>query len=69
VKGLLRNLLSNAVRHTQHGSVTIEVQTADDGVEVRVIDTGALSGHPTIIGRPAERDTYTEENHHARCRS
>ena len=37
---VLRNLLSNAMRHTQRGSVTVAAQTAGVEVEVRVIDTG-----------------------------
>ncbi len=38
---VLRNLLSNAVRHTAQGSVTTSVNVRDDGLlEVRVADTG-----------------------------
>lgn len=37
---VLRNLLSNAVRHTTSGSVTVAVAQSDKSVEVCVTDTG-----------------------------
>jgi signal transduction histidine kinase len=37
---VLRNVLSNASRHTDSGTVTVEVSEAADRVVVRVIDTG-----------------------------
>ena len=37
---VLRNLLSNALRHTRQGSVTVVLRVADGLAEVRVVDTG-----------------------------
>jgi len=37
---VLRNLLTNATRHTSHGSVTVSVMQNEQTAEVRVIDTG-----------------------------
>lgn len=37
---VLRNLLSNAARHTREGSVAVEVSRGVDDVTVRVVDTG-----------------------------
>jgi len=37
---IVLNLLENAVRHTQHGSVTVGTRRADGGVEFYVADTG-----------------------------
>lgn len=37
---VLRNLLSNALRHTLAGSVTVSVRDVDNGIEVSVADTG-----------------------------
>ena len=46
LKIVLKNLIRNAVKFTEEGSVTIEAQALYGGIEVRVIDTG--------IGIPAE---------------
>ena len=40
VKQILVNLLSNAVEFTEHGSVTLQVKTSGDNLELSVIDTG-----------------------------
>lgn len=37
---VLRNLLSNALRHTAHGSITVEVTTEQDAARITVSDTG-----------------------------
>ncbi|HET6351657.1 MAG TPA: ATP-binding protein [Coriobacteriia bacterium] len=37
---VVRNLLSNAIRHTAEGSVTVRVTVEDDEAVVRVVDTG-----------------------------
>ena len=50
---VLRNLLSNALRHTPEGSVEVAVGRADGFAEVRVIDTGE--------GIPAEDLPYVFE--------
>jgi len=38
---VVRNLLSNAARHTEHGTVTVELVSVDHRAQVRVKDTGA----------------------------
>lgn len=40
ISEVLRNLLSNALRHTQRGSLTVSVRESGREAEVRVIDTG-----------------------------
>lgn len=43
---VLRNFLTNAARHTAAGSVSVEVESRADAVEVRVTDTGeGISTH------------------------
>jgi signal transduction histidine kinase len=46
LKVVLKNLIANAVKFTEHGSVTVEAHRQDGGVEIAVADTG--------IGIPAE---------------
>jgi len=40
ISQVLRNLLTNATRHTAAGAVVLSASALDDGVEVRVTDTG-----------------------------
>jgi len=40
VKQILLNLLSNSVKFTSHGGITVEVRCAPGGVRIDVIDTG-----------------------------
>ena len=40
VKVVLKSLISNAVKFTETGSVTVSVATLQDGVEINVTDTG-----------------------------
>jgi len=40
VKVLLKNLIANAAKFTDHGSVTISAEARDGGLEFRVADTG-----------------------------
>ena len=40
VQRILLNLVANAVKYTQKGSVSVQVSTVDDGLRYRVIDTG-----------------------------
>ncbi|MDO7835660.1 NahK/ErcS family hybrid sensor histidine kinase/response regulator [Sphingobium sp. HBC34] len=40
VRRILQNFLSNALRYTQQGSVTVECRAGADSVNVRVIDSG-----------------------------
>ena len=37
---VLNNLMDNALRHTSEGSVTVAGRTVDDGIEIRVADSG-----------------------------
>jgi len=53
-KRIIRNLLSNALKYTNEGGVTLEVEQANDVVILSIIDTG--------IGIPAsEQETIFEE--------
>lgn len=57
---VLRNLLSNAVRHTAAGSVTARVEGLPDAVRVSVTDTGegiSLEDLPHIFERFFRADT------------
>lgn len=40
LKGVIKNLIGNAVKFTQEGSITIEARAQDEGVEISVTDTG-----------------------------
>lgn len=40
LKAILVNLISNAVKFTEKGSVTVDIHRSDSGVEFSVIDTG-----------------------------
>lgn len=51
---VLRNLLSNAARHTGAGSITVRVSVADGVAETRVIDTGEGLG-PDELSHMFER--------------
>jgi signal transduction histidine kinase/putative methionine-R-sulfoxide reductase with GAF domain len=47
LKVIVKNLISNAVKFTELGSVTVDVDTRDNGVEFAVTDTGI--GIATVI--------------------
>ena len=40
LKVVLKNVIANAVKFTEHGSVTVEAHQRNDGIEVTVVDTG-----------------------------
>lgn len=51
---LISNVVSNATKYTEEGSIRIEAQLHDGGVEIRVVDTGI--GIPAdVLPRVAER--------------
>ncbi|MEN8599794.1 ATP-binding protein, partial [Klebsiella pneumoniae] len=57
VKVVLKNLIGNAAKFTERGSITVSAAASDDGVEFRVRDTG--------IGIPPDRqaaifDSFTQ---------
>ncbi len=37
---ILRNLVSNAIKYTRQGTVTVLTETSDEGLRIQVIDTG-----------------------------
>jgi signal transduction histidine kinase/CheY-like chemotaxis protein len=41
VKIILNNLISNAIKYTKQGDITLQISTLQDSVEIKVIDTGA----------------------------
>jgi signal transduction histidine kinase len=52
LKVILKNIISNAVKFTEKGSVTIDAHNKDGGIEINVIDTGigiAPESLPTIF--------------------
>jgi len=58
----MRNLLSNAVRHTTDGSITIKLSRDDDKQIVSVIDTG--EGMDTeIVNSVFKRYVSTKQNY------
>lgn len=40
LKVVLKNLIGNAVKFTEEGSITLEARAQDEGIEIRVTDTG-----------------------------
>jgi len=66
LKRIIRNLLSNALKHTEQGSVKLNIEQAGDNVILSVIDTGIgipQSEHQAIF------DEYVQLNNKARDRS
>ncbi|MGE0682093.1 MAG: sensor histidine kinase [Candidatus Binatia bacterium] len=53
LKMVLKNLIGNAVKFTERGSITVTAQSCEGGVEIRVTDTG--------IGIPPEALAYIFE--------
>ena len=53
VVAVLREALSNTVRHAHPGTVDITITPADPVLTVKVTDNGGGIGHPTRSGGPA----------------
>jgi signal transduction histidine kinase/ActR/RegA family two-component response regulator len=41
IKIILNNLISNAIKHTEQGTLTLKINALQDTIEIKVIDTGA----------------------------
>lgn len=63
VRVILKNLISNALKFTEQGTVTIEAQEVDQGVEVSVTDTGVGIPHESLprIFEPFQSGVATSE--------
>jgi len=60
LKLVLNNLLGNAIKFTDHGSVTVEVDARDHGVEFCISDTG-IGIAPEVL--PVIFDSFRQREH------
>lgn len=59
LKVVLKNLVTNAIKFTEEGSVSVEIEPADGGIEFRVVDTG-IGIAPEALSRIF--DAFRQEN-------
>lgn len=57
VRQIITNLVSNAIKFTEHGEVRVKLRTADHAVEIQITDTGL--GIPTDV-LPFLFDTFVQ---------
>lgn len=62
LKLLLRNLIVNALKFTDHGGVTVTVRSRDEGIEVAVADTG-IGMAPETVRRIFEPFVQADPTH------
>jgi len=66
LKVVLKNLLGNAVKFTEHGRISVSAQQNDGGIEIRVADTGTgipSEALPIIFERFRQADSSATRRH------
>jgi PAS domain S-box-containing protein len=58
---MVSNVVRNAVKYTERGSIRLEAERADGGIEIRVVDTGAGIA-PKAVSRVTERFYRAEQS-------
>lgn len=63
---VLNNLINNAIKFTQQGSVTVRIERAGDGIRYAVTDTGPgipADQHRLLFDRFRQLDTFATRSH------